>query len=83
MDQNLIKAKLKQFICTELLNNPDYPLNDNEALITSGLIDSFSLAQIGVFAEIEFNIYIPDSELTVAGMNTVNEMASKIMGMLK
>jgi acyl carrier protein len=83
MDQNIIKTKLKQFICAELLNNPDYPLKDDEALITSGLMDSFSLAQIGVFVEIEFMIYIPDSELTVAGMNTVDEMASKILGMLK
>ena len=78
MDQNEIKAKLRQFICKEILNNADYPLKDDEALITSGLMDSFSLAQMGVFAELEFNVYIPDPELTVDRMNTLNDMAFRI-----
>ena len=78
MDQNEIKSKLRQFICKEILNNADYPLKDDEALITSGLMDSFSLAQVGVFAELEFNVYIPDPELTVDRMNTLNDMAFRI-----
>jgi acyl carrier protein len=78
MDQNEIKAKLRQFICKEILNNAEYPLKDDEALITSGLMDSFSLAQVGVFAELEFNVYIPDPELTVDRMNTLNDMAFRI-----
>lgn len=83
MDENTVKEKLKQFICAEILNDPAYPLRDDEALITSGLMDSFALAQIGVFSEIEFNVYIPDPELTVDKMNTVNSMAEKIMGKMK
>lgn len=79
MDPNQIKTKLKQFICTELLHNPDYQIKDDEPLITSGLIDSFSLAQIGVLAEIEFGVYIPDAELTVDRMNTVDDMAAAIL----
>ena len=79
MDENEIKSKLKQFICTEIMNDADYPLKYEEPLITSGLIDSFSLAQVGVFVEIEFNTYIPDPELTVDQMNTINAMAAKIM----
>ncbi len=78
MDENEIKSKLKTFICTEIMNDADYPLAYDEALITSGLIDSFSLAQVGVFVEIEFKIYIPDPELTVDQMNTINAMAAKI-----
>jgi acyl carrier protein len=78
MELKEIKDKLKTFICKELLNNPTYPLQDEEPLITSGLMDSFSLAQIGVFTEIQFNVYIPDSDLTVDAMNTVNQMAARI-----
>lgn len=73
-----IKDKLRSFICTELLNNPDYALKDDEPIITSGLMDSFSLAQIGVFAEIEFNVYIPDTDLTVDAMDTLEQMAGRI-----
>jgi acyl carrier protein len=83
MDENTIKEKLKNFICAEILNDPNYPLKYDEALITSGLMDSFALAQIGVFSEIEFNLYIPDPELTVDNMNTINAMAEKIMGKMK
>jgi acyl carrier protein len=79
MDENEIKLKLKTFICTEIMNDPDYPLKYDEPLITSGLIDSFSLAQIGVFVEIEFKTYVPDPELTVDKMNTIDAMTAKIM----
>jgi hypothetical protein len=39
-----VRLKIKQYLCSELLNRPDYPLRDDEPLITGGLIDSFSLA---------------------------------------
>jgi acyl carrier protein len=83
MDENQIKEKLRNFILTEVINNTDQQIKDDEALITSGLMDSFSLAQVGVFIELEFNVYIPDPELTVDNMNTINDMAAKIMGKLK
>ncbi|HMU91516.1 MAG TPA: acyl carrier protein [Anaerolineales bacterium] len=78
MEEIEIKEKLKKFICTEIMNDADYPLKFDEPLITSGLIDSFSLAQVGVFVEIEFQIYIPDPELTVDNMNTIDAMAARI-----
>jgi acyl carrier protein len=78
MDQSEIRQKLREFISADILNDPGYALRDDEALITSGLMDSFSLAQIGVFAEIQFNVYIPDPELTVDRMNTLNDMAFRI-----
>jgi acyl carrier protein len=79
MDQTQIKEKLKQFICAEVINNINYPLKDDEPLITSGLMDSFALAQVGVFIELEFNIYIPDPELTVDRMNTLNDMSARVL----
>lgn len=78
-----IREKLKTFIRNQLLQNPDYPLRDDEPLITSGLIDSFSLAQIGVFVETNFAIYIPDTDLTVENMNTVDQMAKSIQAVLE
>ncbi|MHC1784648.1 MAG: acyl carrier protein [Anaerolineaceae bacterium] len=71
-----IMKKLRAFICSQFLNDPAYPLGDREALITGGLIDSFSLAQIGVFIENEFGIYIPDTDLTVDNMDTLSQIAA-------
>ena len=78
MDSQAIRKTLRDFICTELLRKPDYALDDNEPLITGGLIDSFSLAHIGVFIEDEFGVYIPDPDLTVANMDTLNQMVNRI-----
>ncbi|NDJ34096.1 MAG: acyl carrier protein [Chloroflexi bacterium] len=65
MDRSEVAEKLKTYIKTELLNNPDYALGDDEPLISGGLLNSFALAQIGVFVEEEFDVYIPDDELSV------------------
>ena len=41
MNENEIKDTLRTFICKELIRNPAYPLEDDQALITGGLIDSY------------------------------------------
>lgn len=79
MDDMQIRAALKGFICDELLRRPDYPLGDDEPMITGGLIDSFSLAQIGVFIEKAFDVYIPDTELTVEHFDTLDQMAAQVL----
>ena len=79
MNKTEIKTKLKEFISRELLGNPSYQIEDQEPLITGGLIDSFSLAQIGVFVEDAFDVYIPDTDLTVANMDTVEQIVTRIM----
>lgn len=79
LDEGKIKTQLKTFICAELIRNPAYPLKDDEPLVTGGLIDSFSIAQIGVFVEKALGVYIPDTELTVDNMDTVERMAACIL----
>jgi len=74
-----IKAKLKDFICKELIRNPSYPLEDDESLISGGLIDSFSIPPIGVFVENTFGVNIPDNDLTVETVDTLNLLATRIL----
>jgi hypothetical protein len=45
---------------------------------TAGIIDSFSLAQIGVFVEDAFGVYVPDTDLSVANMDTIERMVTCI-----
>jgi acyl carrier protein len=78
MDRNHIVEKVKQFVVTELLKNPEYDLGEDEALFSSGAIDSFAMAQVGVFIETEFDLYIPDPELTVENMDTVRQITDRI-----
>ena len=79
MDEKTIYDKLRAFIIKDLIRDPKYDLTDDEGIVSEGMIDSFSLAQIGVFAEQEFNVYIPDPDLTVAKMDTLKQMVARIM----
>ena len=42
-------------------------------------MDSFSLAEFAVYVESEFDVYIPDADLTVAKMNTLDQMVARVM----
>ena len=79
MDEKTVHDKLRTFILKDLIRDPQYDLTDDEGIVTEGIIDSFSLAQIGVFAEQEFNVYIPDPDLTVSKMDTLKQMVARIM----
>ena len=79
MDRNDVLQKVRAFTLKELLKNPEYALKNDEPLFSSGLIDSFAMAQVGVYIETEFNLYIPDPELTVENMDTVDQITDKII----
>lgn len=79
MDRNEAMQKVRAFTLKELFKNADYDLKNDEPLFSSGLIDSFAMAQVGVFIETEFNLYIPDPELTVENMDTVEQITDKVL----
>ena len=83
MDEKTVHDKLRAFILKDLIRDPKYDLADDEGIVTGGMIDSFSLAQIGVYAEQEFNVYIPDPDLTVSKMDTLTQMVARIMRDIK
>lgn len=74
-----VREKLRTYITHELIRDPGYALKDDEEIITGGLIDSFSLAELAVYIEGEFDVYIPDPDLTVAKMNTLNQIYDRVM----
>ena len=79
MDAQEMRDRLRDFVRSELLRKPDYPLADDEPLITGGLIDSLSLAQVDVFVEDAFGVCLSDTDLTVARMDTIDRMVTCIL----
>jgi acyl carrier protein len=73
-----MREQLRTYIKTNLIRNAKYPLQDDESLIKGGLIDSFSLAELAVFIEETFGVHFPDPELTVANMDTLNQIIANI-----
>lgn len=79
MSRDQIRARLAAFICQEVLKDPSYPLSDEEPLLSGGLVSSFYLVQIALFAEKELGVHIPDADLTVERMDTLAQMVDRVM----
>ncbi len=79
LDPEDVKNRLRAFVCAELIRNPAYALRDDEPLVTGGLIDSFAIAQIGVFVEKAFGVYVPDTDLTVENMDDLVRMTNCVL----
>ena len=78
MNEKDVREKLHSFICRELIRDEDYALTNDEGIISGGLMDSFALAELGVYVEDEYDVYIPDSDLTVAKMDTLDQMVTRV-----
>lgn len=79
MDESTVREELRAFITRELIRDAAYLLADDERIITSGMMDSFALARLGVFVEQAFDVYIPDPDLTVAMMDTLDQIVARVL----
>jgi acyl carrier protein len=70
-----MRDALRKFITGQLMRDPGYPLRDDEALISGGLVDSFSLVELQLFVESEFGVHLDDIELTTDRIDTLNDIA--------
>jgi acyl carrier protein len=68
-------AKIAAYITTEILKQPNRSIKPDESIISSGLIDSFSLVDLGLFVEDNFNVRIADTELNANTFDTLEQLA--------
>jgi acyl carrier protein len=73
-----IDKDLTEYILTQILKRPKYPLDQDTRLISSGLIDSFHLVDLAVFVEEKFGVRIDDSELNADTFDTVPQLSALI-----
>jgi acyl carrier protein len=66
------------FITTGILKQPNRVIRPDEALISSGLIDSFSLVDVGLFVEENFGVRIEDTELNADTFDTLEQLSQLI-----
>jgi acyl carrier protein len=69
---------LSQYIVTKILKQPKRILGPEEKLISSGLVDSFSLVDMSLFVEETFGVRIEDTELNANTFDTLNQLADLI-----
>jgi acyl carrier protein len=73
-----MQDQIAAFISTELLKDPTRKIAFDEPLISSGLVDSFSLVDLALFIEETFGVRIDDTELTAEVFDTIEELAALI-----
>lgn len=66
--------EVQRFILRELLRDEDVDLRADEALFSSGLLDSFAVTPLMLFLEDRFGIRIPVSAVTLADFDTVDKI---------
>jgi acyl carrier protein len=79
MDPVAVRETLRAFIAKALIRDASYALGDDEPIITAGLIDSFALAELAVFVERQWGVDIPDPELTVERMNSLDQIVARVL----
>jgi acyl carrier protein len=77
MSETIVTA-LEQYIATQILKQPNRKIAASEALISSGLIDSFSLMDLALFVEDNFGVRIEDTELNADTFDTLTQLESLI-----
>ncbi len=73
-----IPSAISKYIASHVLKDPARTVRLDEPLISSGLVDSFSLVDLALFVEDRFAVHLDDTELTSAVFDTVAELASLI-----
>ncbi|NLF51908.1 MAG: acyl carrier protein [Leptolinea sp.] len=71
---NLLSTK----IADQILKQPGREIKMDEPLISSGLIDSFSLVDLAIIVEDEFGVRIDDSELNADTFDTLEALVKLI-----
>ena len=79
MEKEKILTILERNISEKILVQPDMKIEPEEAIISSGLIDSFSLVDLALQVEELFNIRIEDYELNSDTFDNLTELADLII----
>jgi acyl carrier protein len=78
-----IKAAVLEYVIDEYVDeDDDIEVEADTALISSGLVDSFSMVSLKAFLERTYDISIPDAEATPEAFDTVNSIV-KLVGKFK
>ncbi len=75
---NELTSQIATYISTEILKQPKRVIKPDEKIISSGLIDSFHLVDLGLFVEDKFGVRIDDSELNADTFDTIEQLVKVI-----
>ena len=75
---NTIESTLATYITAQILKQPNREIKPDEPLISSGLINSFSLMDLALFVEDTFGVRIEDTELNADTFDNLTQLVSLV-----
>ncbi|MCK4857551.1 MAG: acyl carrier protein [candidate division Zixibacteria bacterium] len=71
-----VKEEIIEFIKKEFLEDEDEDteVDADTALISSGIVDSFSMVSLKTFLEKKYSVQIPDAKATPEAFDSVNKI---------
>ncbi len=73
-----IASKLNAYIARSILKQPTRRIAPDEPLISTGLVDSFSLVDLALYVEDAFGVRIDDTELNAQTFDTLQQLTGLI-----
>jgi len=72
-----LKATILKYVIEEYADEDD-KVNFDTPLISSGLVDSFSMVSLKRFLEVKYKISIPDEDASPEAFDSVNKIADLV-----
>ncbi|HOJ00538.1 MAG TPA: phosphopantetheine-binding protein [Anaerolineaceae bacterium] len=79
MEKTSIIKQIGEKIASEILKERDRVIEADEALISSGLVDSFSLVDLALIVEDLYGVHIDDAELSADTFDTLDQLAELVL----
>jgi acyl carrier protein/D-alanine--poly(phosphoribitol) ligase subunit 2 len=73
-----MKSIVLEYVKKEYLEDADEEITFDSPLISSGIVDSFSMVSLKRFLENKYKISIPDDRATPAAFDTVNKIVALV-----
>lgn len=82
MTQDEVIKTLSDKISEKIIRQPDKKISAEEGLISTGLIDSFSLVDLALLVEDLFGVRIEDYELNADTFDNLNQLSEIVISRL-
>ena len=74
---------IRKFIAEDILRQADRVISPTEGLISTGLVDSFSLMDLALFIETKWGIRLEDTDLNINTFDSLEDLSNLIISRLK
>jgi len=68
------KAVLTEYVKNEIMHNKNASLDENEDLLSSGILDSLAILQLVAYIDKAFEIQVPDEDVMYDNFKSINTL---------